>query len=269
MILEIKQTCSKGQNRFDIISNGEILYKADSSWLPMVTDASRKMHIADCSGRVLYQTHYSLLENVGESMLPFKYLFTGSQKFFKFDVVNDMDSYVGSFYAETNGIADGKFCVEYNRRILIGYRRKIGVKEYVSFYDGETQVGQITKSNKVVDNLDSYMMHFLNGYDQWLPILAFFVIYYDFLYYNHSGEINKTYSVKYSYTIDKNKDKYNENFILNNFGADEVARMEELMKVKPMVGGMSLKTFWIIFAAGWGIALLIAAIILIIVFANL
>lgn len=41
------------------------------------------------------------------------------------------------------------------------------------------------------------------------------------------------------------------------------------MKVKPMVGGMSLKTFWIIFAAGWGAALLIAAIILLIVFGSM
>lgn len=269
MILQIKQTCSAGQNRFDIIGNGEILYKADSSWLPMVSDKSRKMHITDCSGRLLYQTYYSLLENMVESLIPFKYLFTGSQKFFKFDVVNHMDSYVGSFYAETKGIADSKVCVEYHGRILVGYRRKSGIKEFISFYDGEIQVGQITKSNKVVDNLDSYMLHFVDGYDEWLPMLAFFTIYYDFLYYNHSGEINKTYSVKYSYTIDKNKDKYNEDFIVKNFGPEEVARMEELMKVKPTVAGMSLKTFWIIFAAGWGVALLIAAIILIIVFSNM
>lgn len=269
MILQIKQTCSKGQNRFNIISNGEIIYKADSSWLPMVTDATRKMHITDCSGRLLYQTQYSLLENIAESMLPFKYLLTGSQKFLKFDVINDMNNYIGSFYAETNGIIDSKVCIEYGGKILVGYRRKIGVKEYISFYDEETQVGQITKSNKVVDNLDSYMLHFLDGYDEWLPMLAFFTIYYDFLYYNHSGEMNKTYSVKYTYTIGKNNDKYDENFILNNFGAEEVTRMEELMKVKPMVGGMSLKTFWIIFAAGWGVALLIAAIILLIVLGNM
>lgn len=266
MILEIKQTCSQGQNRFDIINNGEIIYKADSSWLPMVTDASRKMHITNCSGGLLYQTHYSLLENVEESMCPFKYLFTGSQKFVKFDIVNNMQNYVGSFYAEMNGIADSKFCAEYGGRVLVGYRRKIGVKEFISFYDGETQVGQITKSNKVVDNLDTYMVHFLNGYNEWMPIIAFFTIYYDFLYHNHSGEVNKTYSVKYSYSISKNQDKYNEDFILKNFGEKEVARMEEVMKVKPMVAGMSMKTFWIIFASGWGAALLIAAIVLLIVF---
>ncbi len=269
MILQIKQTCSKGENRFDIISNGEIIYKADSSWLPMVTDRFRKMHITDCSGGLLYQTQYSLLENMGESMIPFKYLFTGSQKFLKFDVVNHENSHVGSFYTETSGIVDSKVCVEYGGRILVGYRRQIGIKEYISFYEEETQVGQISKSNKVVDNLDSYLLHFLDGYDEWLPMLAFFTIYYDFLYYNHSGESNKTYSVKYTYTIGKKKDKYNEDFILKNFGAEEVTRMEELMKVKPMVGGMSLKTFWIIFAAGWGAALLIAAIILLIVFGSM
>ena len=32
------------------------------------------------------------------------------------------------------------------------------------------------------------------------------------------------------------------------------------------VGNMSLKTFWIVFGVGWGVALLIAAIVLLIIF---
>ena len=266
MILEIKQTCSTGQNQFDIISNGQLIYRANSSWFPMVTNASREMHITDASGALLFGTYYSLIDNIAESSIPFKYLLTGSQQFVKFDVVDRGNNYVGSFYAERNGIADSKMCIEYRGKVLVGYRRKLGIKEYVSFYDGEVQVGQLTKSNKVVDNKDTYMLHFLNGFEELTPILAFFTIYYDFLYCNHSGEFNKTYSVKYTYSFDRNSDKYNEDFILKNFGEAEVARMEEVFKVEPKVGGMSLKTFWIIFAAGWGIALTIAAIILIIVF---
>lgn len=269
MILEIKQTSSYGQNTFDIIDNGETIYKADSSWMPLVTDRTKKMHITDVSGTLLYQTKYSLVENLGEGLAAFKYLFTGSQKFIKFDIIDAGDNHKGSFYTEMNGIAKSKVCIEYDGKVLVGYRRAIGVKEFVSFYDGETQVGQITKNNKVVDNLDAYILHFLDGYDGWTPILAFFTIYYDYLYYNHSGQINKTYSVKYNYTFDRNNDKYNEDFILKNFGAEEVARMEELMKVTPKIGGMSMKTFWIIFASVWGAALLIAAIILIIIFTNI
>ncbi len=224
------------------------------------------MHITNASGAVVYQTYYSLLDNVAESMIPMKYLFTGSQKFVKFDVVDYTNNYVGCFYAEANGIADSKMCMEYRGQTIVGYRRKMGAKEYVSFYIGEAQVGQLTKSNKVVDNMDSYMLHFLNGFEDMTPILAFFTIYYDFLFHNHSGEINKTYSVKYTYSYNKNNDKYDSDFILRNFGAAEVARMEEALKVEPKVAGMSLKTFWIIFAAGWGVALLIALIVLFIIF---
>ena len=184
----------------------------------------------------------------------------------KFDVVDYTNNYVGCFYAEANGIADSKMCMEYRGQTIVGYRRKMGAKEYVSFYIGEAQVGQLTKSNKVVDNMDSYMLHFLNGFEDMTPILAFFTIYYDFLFHNHSGEINKTYSVKYTYSYNKNNDKYDSDFILRNFGAAEVARMEEALKVEPKVAGMSLKTFWIIFAAGWGVALLIALIVLFIIF---
>ena len=176
MILEIKQTSSVGQNRFNIMSNGQIIYQADSSWMPLVSNESRKMHITNASGAVVYQTYYSLLDNLAESMIPMKYLFTGSQRFVKFDIVDYTNNYVGSFYAESNGIAESKVCLEYRGQMLVGYRRKLGVKEYVSFYAGETQVGQLTKSNKVVDNLDAYLLHFVNGFEEWTPILAFFTI---------------------------------------------------------------------------------------------
>lgn len=266
MILEIKQTASSGINRFDISSHGTLLYRADSSWLPGITENARKLHLTDTEGSLVYEARYSVLENIAESGIPLKYLVTGSQKFAGFEVIGQEGEHVGNFYVEINGIADRKICLEHDGRVLIGYKRKLGDREAVSFYEEDMQVGQLTKSNRVSNNLDNYMLHFLDGFDQWKPILACFVIYYDFLYHGHAGEYRKGYTVKYTYSFDRNNEKYQDDFIRDNFGEEELKRMEAFFKVKPMVGSMSLKTFWIIFAAGWGIALAVAAIVLIIVF---
>lgn len=261
MILEVKQTCSTGKNLFDIICDGQLIYKADSTWFPLFTDGTNKMHLTDLSDTMVYQTKYSLLENVSESMIPFKYVFTGSQTFMKFYVLDRAHRDIGTFYVEVSGVLDRKMCLEYHGRVIAGYRKEAGDKQYVSFYDGESQVGQLTKSNKVVDNLDHYVLHFLDGFEEWIPMLAFFTIYYDFIYNNNSGELQKSYEVKYTYSFDKNSSKYQDTFIRDNFSEAEEARMEELLKVTPMVGGMTLKTFWIIFGVGWGVALFIVALI--------
>ncbi len=211
----------------------------------------REIHLVDGNGNVLYKTHYSLLENIKEGIIPFQYIVTGSQKFAKFDVVDNQEQNMGTFYVEINGLLDQKICLQYREKILIGYRRKIGDREYVSFYDGETQVGQLTKSGKVNNYLDRYMMHFLDGFEDWKRMLAAFCVYYDAIYHDHTGE----------YQIG-----YNEDFIRNHFGKEELDRMERFFYVKPMVGNMTMKTFWIVFATGVGISLLFAGFILAVIF---
>ena len=102
--------------------------------------------------------------------------------------------------------------MEWRGRLIVGYRKEAGKKEVVSFYDGETQIGQLTKPNAVVNNCDCYLLHFLdNSLDR--EIVAFFTVYYDFLYHNHSGELMRGRRTDVEYTFDRYNKMFNKNFI--------------------------------------------------------
>lgn len=269
MILGINQTSSNGKNHFAITKGQNLLYKAETPWFPMLPiDNMVKLNLMNAQGEMLYQTEYSFLDNLTEELIPYKYLFTGSQKFDRFTIVDQTGNRLGAFFVEAQGILDRRICLEYRGKLLVGYKRSTGNMEYVSFYDGETIVGQMTKSNRLVaNNMDHYMIHFVDGYDGLEPVLAFFAIYYDFMYHNHSGEVHKGYKISYKTTYHKNIDKYDPDFIRRNFGEAESLRMDEFFKTSAKASStLNMKTFWIIFAAGWGVALLIAAIILMAIF---
>ena len=270
MILEINQISANGKNLFEIIEGGQLLYQAHSPWLPMITDAARKITMSDPAGQKVFETNYSFLENMSEAIVPFKYLLTGAQKFNQYSVVDADGKTIGAFYSELNGLIDKKLYLQRENRAIVGYRRSVGNKEVVSFYQNERQVGQLTRSNSTVNNQDRYLPHFLPGYESWLPILAFFTVYYDFMYHNNSGKVMIGYSTKYVYTYDKNNKKYDKNFIRNNFGQAEDDRINgkgsNSMKAKASVGNLTMKQFWTIFGIGWGVAILTAVIILLIVF---
>ena len=99
---------------------------------------------------------------------------------------------------------------------------------YVSIYDGDKQIAQITKPLTVMDNLDSYFLHIKDEYESIVPILSFFTVYYDYRKYNNSGEFTKnSVEITTSFTYGKNNDKYNPNWIAEEFGqqtADELER---------------------------------------------
>lgn len=261
MILGINQTKSSGKNTFSITEDGFNIYNAETPWTPI---HKLEISISDDKGAVIYNTKYSFWENFTEELIPFKYLFTGSQKFEQFSVVDTNGETVGSFYIEVNGLWDSKVCIRYDEKILVGYRVGTGFDENVTFYDGETVVGQITKSNRMVaDNKDNYMLHFIDGYDDLKPLLAFFVIYYDFRYHNNTGEAFKGTKVSYKKSLHKNVDKYDLDFISSNFGNDAVQQMNNFFteSVKKS-SSMNLKLFWTIFGIGIGLALFMAAIII-------
>lgn len=268
MILKINQTASNGNNHFLITSEENLLYQAHTPWFPIFpTDNSVKLSLMNVQGEILYQTEYSFMDNLVEELIPYKYLFTGSQKFDRYTIVDTIGNRHGAFFIEAQGILDRRICLEYHGKLLVGYKRATGVMEYVSFYDGETLVGQMSKSNKIVaDNQDHYMIHFIDGYEGLEPILAFFTIYYDFTYHNNSGEVHKGYKVTYKVSYHKNIDKYDPDFISRNFGIEENLRMNEFFKNSAAASStLNMKTFWLIFGIGWGVALLIAAIVLLLV----
>lgn len=261
MILGINQTKSAGKNAFVITEDGFPIYKAESPWTPI---HKLSLSITDEAGQPLYNTSYSFYENFTEELIPFKYLFTGSQKFDQFSVTDTDGKIIGSFYIEKNGLWDSKVCIKYNDKLLIGYRVGTGFDENVTFYDGDTVVGQLTKSNAMVaNNKDNYMLHFIDEYVELKPLLAFFAIYYDFVYHNNTGEAVVGYKVSYKKSLHKNVDKYDMDFIRNNFGENAVQDMNNFFKdsVKKS-SSLNLKLFWTIFGIGVGLAAFMAFVII-------
>ena len=246
MILEVRQVTAGGSNTFEVAGNGVLCYRGSASWYPMGVNMTNKVILTDLNGNMVFQTQYSLIDNVAESSIPFKYLFTGEQKFSMYQVLDPSGSAVGSFFDVQMALLDVRLCISFGNRLIFGYRRSMDYREVVSFYENDVQVGQLTRSSKVTDHLDVYYVHFLPQYDN-----------------NNSGQYYKGTMLEKQYTYDKNNDKYNENFIRANFGEAEHARVEAFInrKMEMKVGNLTMKQFWIIFAVGWGVALLLAGVI--------
>ncbi len=262
MILGINQVVSSGINKFEIKRDNQVIYRAETPWKPIHL---KEFQLMDPSGEIIYTTKYATVQNMVSQFMPYKYLFTGEQEFERYGIVDTNGDEVGAFFVEKNGLLDAKICIEYLGKLIIGYKRSLGTMEYVTFYDGETVVGQLTKSNKIVaDNKDNYMIHFVDGYDSLETVLAFFVMYYDYRYYNNTANMHKGYKVVYKKVYNKNIDKYDPDFIKNHFGEEELMRMDTFFKESIQTSSsLNMKVFWIIFGVGWALAIIVALIILI------
>ena len=262
MILGINQTVSKGINTFEVSKDNQVIYTAETPWAPVHL---KELHLMNPEGKKIFTTKYATIPNMASQFMPYNYLFIGEQEFERFGIVDMVGNEVGAFFIEKTGLLKSQICLEYLGKLLVGYKRTLGTMEYVTFYDGETVVGQLTKSNKIVaDNKDNYMIHFVDGYESLEAVLPFLVMYYDYRYYNNTANIHKGYKVVYKKVYDRNIDKYDPDFIKNNFGETELARMDAFFaeSVKK-TSTMNMKVFWLIFGIGWGVAILIGLIILI------
>lgn len=222
MLITIRQVKSNFENLFEISSDNQILFHAKAPWmkasLPFHAENMRQLAFSDADGNPLYTTHYKILDNALEESIPFKYLLAKKQLFGQFEIVSKNGS-EGAFYVIQNGLFDSKFCIEHMGKVYLGYSLDKGRNNFVSIYDGDKQIAQITKPLTVVDNLDIYFLHLKEEYAPIIPILSFFTVYYDYRKYNNSGELTKkSIEITTSYTYEKNNDKYNPNWIAEEFG---------------------------------------------------
>lgn len=232
--------------------------------LPFNAENLREFTFSNSVGEIIYTTRYKFIDNLVEESIPFKYLLTKEQRFGQFEIVSKNAS-EGSFYIMQNGMFDSKFCIEHIGKVYLGYSIDKGRNNYVSIYDDDKQIAQITKPLAVVDNLDVYFLHIKEEYAPIIPILSFFTVYYDYRKYNNSGELTK-HSVKIStsYTYGKNNDKYNPNWIAETFGqqvSDELKQtLEKLIEQSSAQARMIVKLVGLIF-----LILILLAIILFVV----
>lgn len=234
MLITIQQTKSNYENLFEVISGGQLLYQAKAPWmkltLPFNTENLRELTFSDPAGETVYTTRYKFMDNLVEESIPYKYLLTKEQRFGQFEIVGQNGS-EGSFYVMQNGYFDSKFCIEHMGRVYLGYSMDQGRNNYVSIYDGDRQIAQITKPLTVIDNLDVYFLHIKDEYASIVPVLTFFTVYYDYRKYNHSGELTKnSVQIATSYSYGKNNDKYNPNWIAGEFGRQAADELDQTLK---------------------------------------
>ena len=233
MILLINQVTANGANNFQIYSGGQLMFMGSAPFFKpsalISGNVSTNLVLTDTNGSVIFYTRYDPIENLGNAVIPLSWMFKDSKKVRIYEVLDRSGNKVGAFYHEQTGLADRKLVLQYGSRMIACYLKEAGKKEVVSVYDGETQIGQITKPNYVYNNLDQYLAHFTNDFP-FPEIVSFFVIYYDFIFHNHSGEIMTGYRVNVTHTFDKNEKRFNKKFIAENFGKEEDDRVEQFIK---------------------------------------
>ncbi len=275
MLLEVKQINSNANNTFQVLKHGEIIYTVTATWLSGLDNDSQKIRMTDLNQQVVFETTYNLIENISESAIPYKYLFTGSQKFDQYKVLDGTGQETGAFYKEATELFGRKLILQYADRMVIGYKVDAGKKEVVCFYENDRQIGQLTKPNYVVDNLDQYMLHFVDGYEDWIAVLSLFTVYFDHIYHGNAGNMRIGVSTSVTYSYSPYNKFYDKDFILRHFGTEEAARVENPKKAMKLagingnIGDMVKRTpkwFWIMFAGIWLFVFLIFAIVLMIIF---
>lgn len=225
MTITIQQTKSNIENKFEIKCGDEVLYYAKAPWMgisaPFISEDFRKLVFTDLNGKQIYYTEYNILDNISELALPFKYLFSRSQKLCKYDVMGQ-NGKEGSFFTLVSGLLDSKLCFEYGGKIFTGYTTKNGRFSAVSIYnDEDIQIAQITKPLAVIDNLDIYYLHIIDEFGFLLPVLSFITVYYDYVNYSNSGKAKKGYTeVTYKVTYGVNDAKYDPDWIAKQFGRE-------------------------------------------------
>lgn len=100
-----------------------------------------------------------------------------------------------------------------------------------------------------------------------IPLLSFFVVYYDYRKYNNSGEIVKNYiEISKSYTYGKNNDKYNPNWIAEAFGrqvSDELEQtLGKLLEYNPAQIKRIVKIVGLIFLVIFLLSIILLAVLI-------
>ena len=211
MILQVDQVSANGNNQFEIRENGMLLYRAHTPFykpvIPVGGSAFRQLSLTAPDGSLIVSTAYDMAENLRASAIPLSWIFTGSKQVDRYSVQNGAGQTAARFYFEQTGAMNTRLVIEAGGRVTAGYIREVGKREVVSFYEGERQVGQLTKPNCVTNQLDRYLLHFFDGVIA-KEIAAFFVVYYDYLYHHNSGKIGVGRDIHVTYTYDKNSKKY-------------------------------------------------------------
>ncbi len=270
MIIKVEQTREDFKNRFEITVNDQKRYLAGTPWMkmdiPLDADRIRRCVLTDPAGNILFKTDYSVVQNVSNTAIPMKWLFTGKQKSLIYQVLDGNGAVCGTFYKLTKAFLDSRYVIQYKDYKLRCYDVSVGDTRHLSVYDKEKQIAEIVKPLSVENNLDFYLIFLLDEFADTGAVLSFFTVLFDYLYYSGSGEVvvhKKEVSVRYSYS--RNNKFYNKNWIAEHFRDDSARLLSEIQHNREkMLSDVKrqAKKILLMIACFWGVALIVVLIIL-------
>lgn len=238
MFVTVRQVQANRENRFQVESDGRLLFQAQTPWadirLPAQAEHLRRLTFTDNEGRELFHTEYHVLDNVLQSLTKYKALFGSSAKVAEYQVVDRSGRAQGSFYTQLDGPLTSQMTIAWGERLYDCYACALGKIYVISVYEEERQIAQITKPLDTWNRLDLFYLHLDEAYRGLLPVLSFFIIYVDARKFNRPGQITQ-YAVEkqWSYSYDRNNVRYNPHWIADTFGPAASEHLEYLLREHP------------------------------------
>ena len=93
MIIKIEQTNANFKNKFEVKVNNGLKYLAGTPWmnmnLPLDIENTRRCIMTTIDENICYTTSYNIIENISNTVIPMKWMFTGEQKSNIFNIYDD------------------------------------------------------------------------------------------------------------------------------------------------------------------------------------
>lgn len=240
MKIVIKQVKSDFKNKFEVFVNNEKTYLASTPVISFAgpgIDKKSPIKITDLKKKVLFTSEYNFISSLKEEFIPFGFLTGKEQKFDQFIFKDSNNKEECQIYFSLEELLKGNYFIKKSNKIFSCYAKNEGYYKYVSIYDGENQIAQLVKLNVIVDANDEYTIFLKDEYNYLQNSLVEFTLYLDRLYFNYGFQKKSTY-IKYSTVRSKNDDKYNPNWLKENFDVKEFNNKNEevINKTKNKVG---------------------------------
>lgn len=240
MLIVVEQTKRNDLFSFQVMVDGVLTYtsaKSDPAFksVPYINIFS-KIRVTDMYGRVPFIAGWNYLSDLKNYIIPFKELLPGGKDMGAFHVMDGYGNPVGYFATHADGVFDNYKTIVYQNQVIHGFDVSHGRERSISFFinNDSFQIAELVKPLVVKDNMDYYYLYLKDEYSYLMPILMYFTIYFDLLYYPHAGENQKNFiQVDNLHTYSKANNYYDENWITNNFGpyakSEMHARMDGLV----------------------------------------
>lgn len=233
MKILVKQINNEGKNEFEIKYNDILKYKAKLPFVsinePLNLEKIRQIKIVDVNDNEIFTTDYKYLENLKEEFVPLKYLITGSQKFNQLLFISNNKTI--KIYYESKELFNSRYVIEVDDKKYFCYSIEDGYIRHFPIYDGEIQIGEVLKSNVVIDAKDEYYCYLKDEYEKLSDGIVALLLYLDRSEYNSSYLVNKSYCLYKKYSYDKTNKFYDKDWVKNNFDDEFYKKVDTEVKL--------------------------------------